>query len=82
MRFDKNGMSWLKQRQPQEMQKKEYFNILELGKKKKQARQEGLVDEVSHLKYSEWNLRFSYSTINSVSGLLDTDKLSSVGCTL
>ena len=53
MRFDKNGMSWLKQRQPQEMQKKEYFNILELGKKKKQARQEGLVDEVSHLKYSE-----------------------------
>lgn len=47
-------MSWLKQRQPQEMQKKKKnFNILELGKKKKQARQEGLVDEVSHLKYSE-----------------------------
>lgn len=68
MRFDQNSISWPRQRQPQELQK--YFNILELGKKKKQARQEGLVDGVSRFKYSEGNLRCNYSTINSVSEFL------------
>lgn len=73
MRFDQNSISWPRQRQPQELQK--YFNILELGKKKqkktkKQARQEGLVDGVSRFKYSEWNLRCNYGTINSVSEFL------------
>lgn len=67
MRFDQNSISWPRQRQPQELQK--YFNTLELGEKK-QARQEGLVDGVSRFKYSEWNLRCNYGTINSVSEFL------------
>lgn len=39
MRFDQNGISQPRQRQPQELQK--YFNILELGGKKEKTSQAG-----------------------------------------
>lgn len=43
MRFDKNGMSWLKQRQPQEMQKKKkIFQHLRTGEEKKTSQAGGL----------------------------------------
>lgn len=80
MRFDQNSISWPRQRQPQELQK--YFNILELGKKKKTSQAGGL---------SGWSVTFQVLRRkpevqlqhNQFSlGVFDTDKLSSVGCTI
>ena len=44
MRFDKNGISWLKQRRPQEMQKKKkkIFQHLRTGEEKKTSQAGGL----------------------------------------
>lgn len=80
MRFDQNSISWPRQRQPQELQK--YFNILELGKKKKTSQAGGL---------SGWSVTFQVLRRkpevqlqhNQFSlGVFDMDKLSSVGCTI